>query len=73
LGDKENPTPIQRFFNGSLWFIATSRNAIIIIIASIIGGFLCGPGVDPIDYPFYVTGKYIQEFLQIELYLKINK
>ncbi len=62
LDDKENLTPFQKFFNGSLWFISTSRNAIIIIISTIIGGFLCGPDVNPIDYPFYVTGKYIKIF-----------
>lgn len=56
FGDKERPTRFQRFINGSLWFIATSRNAIIIIIAMIIAAFLCSPDDDPTTYPFYVTG-----------------
>jgi len=43
LGEKGKRTIYQRYFNGFCWFVATSRNAIIIILTTVIAGCISKP------------------------------
>jgi len=43
LGEKGQRTIYQRYFNGLCWFLSTSRNAIIIIVATVIAGCISKP------------------------------
>ena len=52
--EKESRTTGQKVFNTTMWFVSISRNAIILIIATIIAKILCTPG-DP-ENPFLLTG-----------------
>lgn len=55
LGEDERRSFVQRFINGTCWLISVSRNAIIIILGSVIAGFL-STSADQ-DPPFAITGK----------------
>lgn len=49
-------TIIQRFFNRTIWFISTSRNAVIIVVGSVIAYYLTNPDIPMADNPFTLTG-----------------
>lgn len=53
--NEESRTKAQRAFNGTMWFISISRNAIILLFATILASILCEP--DDRNNPFILTGK----------------
>ncbi|KZS20140.1 Sodium-independent sulfate anion transporter [Daphnia magna] len=54
LGKEGEMTRWQRWFNSGCWLISVSRNAIVIIVGSLIAYALTEPGSD--SYPFTLTG-----------------
>jgi sodium-independent sulfate anion transporter 11 len=54
LGKEGERNRWQNWFNTVCWLISVSRNAIVIVVASIIAYVLTEPGRS--DYPFTLTG-----------------
>ena len=55
LGERGTRTNVQRFFNCTFWFMASSRNAIVMILATLIATFFTVPHAE--ENPFILTGR----------------
>jgi len=55
LGEKGKRTITQRYINRACWFLAASRNAIIMMLATTIAVCLSTPESE--ENPFILTGK----------------
>lgn len=54
LGEEGKTNRWQKWFNAGCWLISVSRNAIVIIVGSIVAYSLTEPGSS--SYPFTLTG-----------------